>query len=394
MKSCSLVDAVSSMQAGIACGQRDDSGIVQLRLNNLLTNGLIDFSGHVRIPSVLVSNEMLLQPGDVLFNNTNSVELVGKTVVFQGYKENATFSNHVTRIRVSEDVLVPEYLAFWLLRQWQEKVFEGICDRWIGQAAVQRSKLEMLQVPIRPLNEQSQIAAKVKAQLADAEIARQAAVSQLQDTGILRTRVLAEIFNRLDSVETKVLGDFAHTTSGSTPSRGIKQYWEPAEIPWVKTGEVNFSTINATEESISKAALAECSLTLLPPQSVLVAMIGQGKTRGQSAFLNIEATTNQNCFAVFPNDTWEPEFLYYWFVSSYQYLRNFSADRGGNQSALNGAILRALKIPAPDKDEQLQIIQQVKTALSEIATMEQTSKTMLADIEQLPNRILAQAFEN
>jgi restriction endonuclease S subunit len=243
-------------------------------------------------------------------------------------------------------------------------------------------------------NDQAGLAARLDAQLNDVEKARQAAVSQLQNARFLRTRVLGEIFNRLDSVETKVLGDFAATTSGSTPSRGIKKYWEPAEIPWVKTGEVNFSTINATEEAISQQALAECSLTLLPPQSVLVAMIGQGKTRGQSALLAIGATTNQNCFAVLPNDTWEPEFLYYWFVSSYQYLRNFSADRGGNQSAMNGTLLRALKVPAPDKTEQLHIIQQTKTALSEIEIMERTSKTILADIEQLPNRILAEAFEN
>ncbi len=243
-------------------------------------------------------------------------------------------------------------------------------------------------------NEQARIASRLDAQFAEVETGRQAALSQLQDARFLRVRVLEGIFKQIESVETKILGDYAPTTSGSTPSRGIKQYWEPAEIPWVKTGEVNFSTIIATEESISKIALSECSLTLLPPQSVLVAMIGQGKTRGQSAFLAIEATTNQNCFAVLPNDTWEPEFLYYWFVSSYQYLRNFSADRGGNQSALNGALLRALKVPAPDKKVQKSIVQQVKAALSEIATMEQTSKTMLADIEQLPNRILAQAFEN
>jgi type I restriction enzyme S subunit len=221
-----------------------------------------------------------------------------------------------------------------------------------------------------------------------------AAFSQLQEAGILRTRILEEIFSQLTSVETRTLGDYATTTSGSTPSRGIKQYWQPAEIPWVKTGEVNFSTIIATEEAISRTALVECSLTLLPPQSILVAMIGQGKTRGQSALLAIEATTNQNCFAVLPNDTWEPEFLYYWFVSSYQHLRNFSADRGGNQSALNGALLRALKVPAPEKKEQCRIVQQVKAALSEIEMMEQTSKQMLADIKHLPNRILAQAFES
>jgi type I restriction enzyme, S subunit len=220
----------------------------------------------------------------------------------------------------------------------------------MGAALLNKDKILDLVIPFPEIHEQRRVAKYLKKLLAEVETVCQSAVSQLQDAGILRTRVLADIFARLDSVETKILGDFAATASGSTPSRGIKQYWQPAKIPWVKTGEVNFSTITSTKEAISEIALAECSLTLLPAQSVLVAMIGQGKTRGQSALLAIEATTNQNCFAILPNDTWEPEFLYYWFVSSYQYLRNFSADRGGNQSALNGTLLRALRVPAPEKN--------------------------------------------
>ena len=81
-------------------------------------------------------------------------------------------------------------------------------------------------------------------------------------------------------------------------------------------------------------------------------------------------------------------------MAAYQDLRNLSENRGGNQANLNGALLNALKIPAPDTTEQRLIIQRVKAALSEIATMEQTSKTMLADIEQISNRILAQVFAN
>jgi restriction endonuclease S subunit len=200
------------------------------------------------------------------------------------------------------------------------------------------------------------------------------AVSLLHDTEILRVRVLEGIFKRLKSAETKILGNYANTTSGSTPSRGIKQYWQPAEIPWVKTGEVNFSAINTTEEAISRTALAECSLTLLPPQTVLIAMYGQGKARGQTAILDIEATTNQACFAILPNDTWESEFLYYWSMASYQDLRNLSENRGGNQANLNGALLNALEIPAPEKTEQRHIVRQVKAALREIEVIEQTSK--------------------
>ncbi|AEG10671.1 restriction modification system DNA specificity domain-containing protein [Shewanella baltica OS183] len=254
--------------------------------------------------------------------------------------------------------------------------------------------LKELFVPEISKEKQRQIAARLKAQLGEVETARQAAKVQLSDARLLRTRMLKAFFAELESTPKKRLGEHAPTTSGSTPSRGNKQYWQPAEIAWVKTGEVAFAPITATEEAISNLALAECSLKLLPSKSVLIAMIGQGKTRGQSAILEIPATTNQNCFAVMPNDTWEPDFLYLWMKSSYQDLRDLSSDRGGNQSALNGALLNALEVPAPSKPEQQKLVARIQTALTEIDVLEQSSKAALADIEKLPARILAKAFEN
>src|SRR5580704_17304369 len=113
------------------------------------------------------------------------------------------------------------------------------------------------------------------------------------------------------------IADVARTASGTTPSRARKDYWQPATVPWVKTGEIFFSPIHHTEESVSQLALAECSLPLLPSGTVLVAMYGQGKTRGQSAVLEVEATTNQACFAILPSETFVPEYLQYWLRLSY-----------------------------------------------------------------------------
>ncbi len=90
------------------------------------------------------------------------------------------------------------------------------------------------------------------------------------------------------------------TGSGTTPERSRADYWAPATIPWVKTAEVGFDPIESVSEHVSKLALREVSLQLLPFGTVLVAMYGQGKTRGQSAVLKIEATCNQACFASGP----------------------------------------------------------------------------------------------
>ena len=189
-------------------------------------------------------------------------------------------------------------------------------------------------------------------------------------------------------------GDYAQTTSGSTPARGKKDYWQPAEIPWVKTAEVTFRSITSAEESISKIALAECSLTLLPPNTVLVAMYGQGKTRGQSAILEISATINQACFAILPNETWVPEFLHLWLTANYQNLRGLSEGRGGNQANLNGALLNALKVPAPNKTIQRQIAARLKAQLAEVDKARQAAEAQLRDAHTLYSAVLKEIFFN
>ena len=283
-----------------------------------------------------------------------------------------------------------DYIGLWLRHKAESLLAAGTGSTF---PSVSGDFLEAQPFPKINVDEQGQIAARLKAQLAEVETARKAAQLQLSETRLLRARMLQAFFSELDSAPKKKLGDYAETTSGSTPSRGNKQYWQPAEIAWVKTGEVAFAPITATEEAISKKALAECSLSLLPPKSILIAMYGQGKTRGQSAILEIPATTNQACFAILPNDTWEPDFLHLWLKASYQDLRDLSEDRGGNQANLNGALLKALEVPAPSKTEQQHIVVRIQTAMTEIDALENSSKAALEDINLLPNRVLAQAFE-
>jgi type I restriction enzyme S subunit len=269
----------------------------------------------------------------------------------------------------------------------------------LGSGAVfvelSKSAIEAVDISFpESVDEQCHIAARLKGQLAEVANAQQAAQAQARDTSLLQIRLLREAFGMCDGVLRKVLGDHAPITSGTTPPRGTKHYWEPAEVPWVKTSEVAFAPITQTEEAVSKAALAECSLTLLPPKTVLLAMYGQGRTRGQSAILEVAATTNQACLAILPNDTWEPEFLYYWLVASYQDLRDLSEHRGGNQANLNGALLKALEVPAPDHAQQLEVVRRIEVALRGVDAVTAATKSTLTELELLPQRLLAQALEN
>jgi type I restriction enzyme, S subunit len=190
-----LGDLVTDAQAGFASGERSDSGVAQLRMNNVTDRGTFDWSKLLRVPA---SRETVgafsLERGDVLFNNTNSTALVGKSALFEGFSEEITFSNHFTRLRTAQALLLPEFLAYWLQLQWKRRVFENICNRWIGQAAVQRDKLLCLEIQLPPLDDQRRIVAEIREKFEHIEKARVAAAAQLEAAKALPAAYLREVF--------------------------------------------------------------------------------------------------------------------------------------------------------------------------------------------------------
>src|SRR3989338_658543 len=117
------------------------------------------------------------------------------------------------------------------------------------------------------------------------------------------------------------LGDHVLITSGGTPARDTPEYWN-GRVPWVKTGEINYRPIMETEEYITEAGLQNSSAKLLPPGTLLLAMYGQGVTRGKVALLGIQAATNQACAALFPSDRLDSGYLHAFFPFAYERVRS------------------------------------------------------------------------
>jgi len=344
---------------------------------------------HITAEGLSAIRGELNPPGTVMVAMYGGAGTIGKSGVL-GIE--AATNQAVASVLPNPKVFDSHFLHFQLMHirgEWMRFSQGNRKDPNINKSVVEDM---MVWVPVE-VPEQVAIAATLSGQLAEVDAARQAAEAQLRDITLLRSRTLKTIFAELGAAPRKILGDHATTMSGVTPSRGDNAYWQPAEIPWVKTGEVAFAPITATEESISAKALAECSLALLPPKTVLIAITGEGKTRGRSAVLEVPATTNQHSVAVLPNVTWESDFLQLWLQSSYLDLRQLSEGRGGSRSALSGAQIKALQVPTPDRTVQQDIVQRAQAAMATIDTMEQACKASLKDIEQLPQRILAQAFE-
>ena len=191
-----LEELVIEALAGFASGLRDPKGVIQLRMNNVTTRGTLVWDTFIRVPADpdTVSRYRLLE-GDVVFNNTNSAELVGKSALFPGHPEPVVYSNHFTRLRTDRSRLEPPFLALWLVTQWQARTFETICNRWIGQSAVKADKLLALELPLPPLPEQQRIAAILNERLGTVERARSAAQAQLALIGALPASLLRRAFN-------------------------------------------------------------------------------------------------------------------------------------------------------------------------------------------------------
>lgn len=143
----------------------------------------------------------------------------------------------------------------------------------------------------------------------------------------------------------------ADVSSGNTPSRRKSEYWN-GSIPWITTGELESGYVTASKECVTEKALKETALKLYHKGTVLIAMYGQGKTRGTAAVLGIEATVNQACAALTVHSGCS-KFLFYQLQNSYHAIRRLS--NTGNQENLNAEIIKNFKILWPDELEQQKI---------------------------------------
>lgn len=157
------------------------------------------------------------------------------------------------------------------------------------------------------------------------------------------------------------VGEIGDVELGGTPSRKEARYWD-GDVPWVSSGEVANCRISGTRERITEGGLANSSAKLYPAGTVLIAMIGEGKTRGQSAILDIAASTNQNAAGVLPHrEIVNPEYVWRWALAQYEVTR--AVGRGGNQPALNKQKVRGLAISVPPLEEQDEIVRRVDELL-------------------------------
>jgi type I restriction enzyme S subunit len=180
--------------------------------------------------------------------------------------------------------------------------------------------------------------------------------------------------------------------TGATPLRSQKGYYEGGTVPWVTSGALNADRVTAAEELITEKALAETNAKLFPPGTLLLAMYGEGKTRGKVAELLISAATNQACAALVFRPSSQPTqpYVKVFLLGNYSDIRSLSS--GGVQPNLNLSIVKNTVLPLPPLAQQQAIVAEVDRRLSVVAELEAAAAANLARAERLRQAILREAF--
>ncbi|EHO4332717.1 TPA: restriction endonuclease subunit S [Campylobacter jejuni] len=191
----SLGEISNLIQNGFAASKNNEipSGYVHLRTHNISTDGNLNFDTLIKIKREFIKEKQsFIEKNDILFNNTNSTELVGKTaLVTQNY--NYAFSNHLTKIKLKNQYN-SKLVVFYFVLLLKNKYFEKICHQWIGQSGINIDKLKKIQIPLPPLKEQEQIAKHLDFIFEKTKALKELYTKELKDYEELKQSLLDKAF--------------------------------------------------------------------------------------------------------------------------------------------------------------------------------------------------------
>lgn len=374
---------IASVTSGITKGRRTAGAtkpVPYLAVSNVQAGHLrLDVVKEIEATSAEIER-FALEDGDLVLTEGGDPDKLGRGTVWRRELPLCLHQNHIFRVRLTKGQVSPDYLARYMASSQARSYFRRSAKQTTGIASINMTQLKALPVGVPQLDEQRRISAILDH--ADAIRAKRRQILTYLD--ILNQSIFRDMF-RDAPCERVAIGSFADVRTGSTPSRKDPENFG-GSIPWVKTTEVQGGTITETSEYVTEEGIRRARLRVYPSGSVVVAMYGQGRTRGQSAILGMPATTNQACAVIMPNDTFEPAFLQAQLALSYDRLRGEA--EGGNQPNLSIGRVAAFEVLLPPVDAQ----REFSATVGQIDAQRTVIKRAIAADDELFASLQSRAF--
>lgn len=342
------------------------------------------------------------EDGDVIFAKITPCMQNGKHAVVRGLIDGFGFGSTEFHVVRPSDGVTPEWIHYFLRRKETLDAAVRTFTGAVGQQRVPPLFLSGLVLPVPPVAEQRGIAARLRAQLAEVDTARQAAQAQVSDADALRAVVYRDAFRHVVPVavppdfeappsgwQWRKLTDVAQLESGHTPSRSRPDWWG-GEVSWISLTEIRAldgTWVERTQLRTNPEGIANSSARILPRGTVCYSRTA---SVGFVAIMAVPMATSQDFANWVCGDALDPEFLMHALIRSRQELRELAT--GATHKTIYMPTLESFHLCAPAIDEQRCLVDSLKTQLAEAAAIHAAAAAQLAEIERLPQRLLAQAF--
>lgn len=341
--------------------------------------------------TILENDEFVTKNGAekslLLPKNSLMVCCIGSLGKFALTDEEVITNQQINSIIFNEDIMYYKFGYYYGF------MFEKLLNNVANEAVVKivnKSIFSNIHIPLPPLEEQKRIVEKLDLLFAKIDKATQLHQKNCEEADIFMASVLNDVFEELEEkYQFEKIGNLSKTTSGGTPKRNEKTYWN-GNIGWLKSGELNDGYITEVEEFITEIGVNKSSAKLFPKGTLLIAMYGA--TVGKLGILEIETTTNQAiCGILNDKNKFEIKYMFYFLKENREKMVQDSF--GGAQPNISQAYIRELEVPLPTLETQQKVVLYLDEVSSKIEKIKELQKSKMQSLKELKASILDKAFK-
>lgn len=323
---------------------------------------------------------------DVLFAKVTPCMENGKAAIVGPLSNDIGFGSTEFHVFRPTKAVLSEFIFYFIRQKAFRKRAASAHQGTGGLQRVPASFISRLKIPLPTLKEQQRIVYLLKhaEKLAELRAHNDELISRA------KKQLFLEMFGLPNPKKNSKwpiakLGSLAKVGTGGTPSRQQDDNYG-GNVAWVKSTDLKDSHITITDEYIHDIATERSNAKVYPKDTIMLAMYGQGQTRGRTGKILVEASCNQACAALLTNEELHPDYLWTWFQLSYDFVR--SLGRGGQQENLNLDIVRNIYVPKPPIKLQIEFSRR----LTQLLKIENHSNSLKLKMEETVEALKTEAL--